>query len=346
MPPDNLGGEVRMEEKGAEFLGKYDFAVYHISRVRGAYVLTTDKGTKLLKEYGGTEKRASSEQKVLQHIKAEGMPFVDCYVPNKEGLFITKDEYGTSYIVKDWFLGEECNVKRQEKCLLAVQNLAKLHNCLTDLDLTEEESSQMAQKNLKEVFQKRNRELKRVYSYIRERRQKCYFEVYYLNTFSVFYEEALKAEQLLSGFSYESYYKAAKKKQVCHGNYTHHNILLLQYGEVATTNFERMETGVQMSDFYLFFRKVMEKTDWNEAVAKGMLDRYQKERVIEPEEWAVLYLQLLYPEKFWKITNCYYNSKKTWIPEKNTEKLITVKEQIEKKQHVLQEIIIPCIHAL
>ena len=104
-----------MEEKSVEFLGNYEFNVYHVGRVRGAYVLTTDKGTKLLKEYGGTEKRASSEQKVLQHIKTEGMSFVDCYVPNKEGMFITKDEYGTSYVVKDWFLGEECNVKRQEK---------------------------------------------------------------------------------------------------------------------------------------------------------------------------------------------------------------------------------------
>ena len=85
-------------------------------------------------------------------------------------------------------------------------------------------------------------------------------------------------------------------------------------------------------------------------VNEGEVPQYYVEHshpaIIAPEEWAVLYLQLLYPEKFWKITNCYYNSKKTWIPEKNTEKLITVKEQIEKKQHVLQEIIIPCIHAL
>ena len=65
-----------MEEKSAEFLEKYDFTVYHISRVRGAYVLTTDKGTKLLKEYGGTEKRAFSEQKILQHIRAEGIPII------------------------------------------------------------------------------------------------------------------------------------------------------------------------------------------------------------------------------------------------------------------------------
>ena len=337
----NLGGDVRMEEKSAEFLGNYDFNVHHISRVRGAYVLATDKGTKLLKEYGGTEKRAFSEQKVMQHIKAEGMPLVDCYVPNKEGNLITKDEYGTSYVIKDWFLGEECNIKRQEKCLLAVHNLAKLHNCLTDLELTEEECAQMAQKNLKEVFQKRNRELKRVYSYIKERRQKCYFEVYYLNTFSAFYEEALKAEELLGKISYESCYKTAKKTQVCHGNYNHHNILLLPDGKVATTNFDRMEAGIQMSDFYLFFRKVMEKTDWNVAVAEAILASYQKERSVAEEEWAVLYLLLLYPEKFWKITNCYYNSKKTWIPEKNTEKLITVKEQIEKKQQVLQEIILP-----
>ena len=334
-----------MEEKSVEFLECYDFSVYHMSRVRGAYVLETDKGMKLLREYGGTEKKASSEQKVTQHVRQQGMRHVDCYVPNKEGLFITKDEYGTAYVVKDWFLGEECNVRRQDKCLLAVHNLARLHCCLTDLDLTDEECVQITQRNLKEVFQKRNRELKRVYTYIRERRQKCYFEVYYLNTFSAFYEEALKAEELLGSFSYEACYKAAKqKKQICHGNYTHHNVLLLPDGAMATTNFDRMELGIQMSDFYLFFRKVMEKMDWNPSVAKAMLEVYQRERAVTQEEWNVFYLLLLYPEKFWKITNCYYNSKKTWIPEKNTEKLITVKEQIEKKQQVLQEIILPYIN--
>ena len=34
-----------------------------------------------------------------------------------------------------------------------------------------------------------------------------------------------------------------------------------------------------------------------------------------------LYYRLAYPEKFWKIVNFYYNSRKVWIPEKNSEKL-------------------------
>ena len=299
---------------------------------------------KLLKEYGGTEKRIASEQKITKHLRQQGIQNVDCYVPNKEGLLITKDEYGTPYVVKDWFAGEECNVKRQEKCLTAVQNLAKLHKHLTDVDVTEEESALMTQKSLKEVFEKRNRELKRVYTYIRDRRQKCYFEVYYLNAFSAFYEEALQAEEKLRSFAYEGCYKKAKQNHsICHGNYTHHNILLLPDGSCATTNFDRMELGIQISDFYLFFRKVMEKLDWNPAVAHAMTEAYRREHTVLPEEWMVCYLLLLYPEKFWKITNCYYNSKKTWIPEKNTEKLITVKEQMEKKQHVLQEVILPYI---
>ena len=328
-----------MEEKNAELLEKYDFKVYHISRTRGAYLLDTDKGIKLLKEYNASEPKACLEQKVMRHLQQQGMHNIDCYVPNQEGTLITKDEYGTSYIVKDWFIGEECNIRFQENALLAVQNLANLHNNLQNIEFTKEEVVQLAQKNLKEIFQKRNRELKRVYSYIRERRQKCYFEVYYLNAFSKFYDEALKAEELLRSFSYDSCYERAKAEgRICHGNYTHHNILLLSDNTIATTNFERMELGVQISDFYLFFRKIMEKTEWNSAIAKALLEEYDKTKEVSIEEWQVLYLLLLYPEKFWKITNCYYNSKKTWIPEKNTEKLITVKEQIEKKRAILEEI--------
>ena len=49
-----------------------------------------------------------------------------------------------------------------------------------------------------------------------------------------------------------------------------------------------------------------------------------------------LKLRLAYPEKFWKIANHYYNSRKSWIPDKNMEKLQILIGQEEKKEEFLR----------
>ena len=43
-----------------------------------------------------------------------------------------------------------------------------------------------------------------------------------------------------------------------------------------------------------------------------------------------------YPEKLWKIVNFYYNSGKSWIPEKNQEKLDRLLEQEAARKKFLK----------
>jgi hypothetical protein len=46
----------------------------------------------------------------------------------------------------------------------------------------------------------------------------------------------------------------------------------------------------------------------------------------------------LYPEKYWKQLNYYYNANKAWIPARNTDKLRVLEEQEEARQAFLKEI--------
>ena len=265
---------------------------------------------------------------------------MDVYIPNKEGNFITKDEYGDSFLLKDWYFGEECNVRKPEQALGAVRHLAALHNALVELSPAAEELQGAEQKSLSELFEKRNRELRRVRSFIREKKKKAYFETVYINTFPEFYEKAeealAQAKELGCGSVLED---AVAAGRVCHGTYTHHNLLLLREGGFATVNFDKACMGVQIADFYLFFRKLMEKTGWDQWLARELMEAYQSVRKAEPAEWQVFYLLLSYPEKFWKISNSYHNGKKSWIPQKTTEKLLAVKEQEKEKETLLSGVV-------
>ncbi len=327
-----------MEEKSIEFFEKYEITVTGTARTRGAFRIDTEQGPKLLMPYSGSEARAAFEQRLLNRLKEQGF-FVDGYVANKEGAYVTKDEYEEPHLMKDWYFGEECNVRKPEQAQAAVRHLAALHNALTGVTVSAEELPGAVQKSLPELFEKRNRELRRVRAFIREKKRKAYFETVYINTFPEFYE---KAETALAQAKEQGCTVALEaalgEGRACHGAYTHHNLLVLPNGSLATVNFDKACLGVQIADFYLFFRKLMEKTGWDRRLAESMMEAYASIRKVEKAEWQVFYLLLSYPEKFWKITNSYHNGKKSWIPQKTTEKLLAVKEQEKEKEALLGDV--------
>ena len=324
-----------MEEKSLEFFEKYEITVTGTARTRGAFRIDTERGPKLLLPYSGSEARAVFEQGLLSRLTEQGF-FVDAYVANKEGAFVTKDEYEEPFLMKNWYYGEECNVRKPEQALAAVRHLAALHNALTGLVQT---MPGAVQKSLPELFEKRNRELRRVRAFIREKKRKAYFETVYINTFPEFYEKAEAAfNRAKECGCTETLAVALAEGRACHGTYTHHNLLVLSDGSFATVNFDKACLGVQIADFYLFFRKLMEKTGWDRELAEKLMEAYTSVRRVERPEWQVFYLLLSYPEKFWKISNSYHNGKKSWIPQKTTEKLLAVMEQEREKEAVLADV--------
>ena len=51
-----------------------------------------------------------------------------------------------------------------------------------------------------------------------------------------------------------------------------------------------------------------------------MLREYGRVRPLSGEEQEDLRVRLSYPEKFWKLADHYYGSRKSWIPEKKCRK--------------------------
>lgn len=345
-----------MEDRNQEIVSKYELVIYNTYRTRGALLLETNQGLKLMCNYEGSDNRIEFEDSLKRFLLTQGYFFVDSFIRNESGAIITLNSYGEKFVIKDWFDGEECNLRKDDKIRLAAGNLADLHRHLTGVVVEDEWRKYNVQQNLVELFEKRSRELKRVKTYIRERKQKNNFEVTYLGVCEEFYKDALSAMDLLKELSYdEMLNEAVSNGCVCHGNYTYHNVLVLNQSLVseelchaaelngcdrfvATTNFEKAVFGLQVTDLYQFIRKAMEKNDWNVSVGNHILEEYQKIKPLSKKEMKLLYILLLYPEKFWKITNFYYNNKKSWIPQKNVLKLVTLQEQMSQKAKFLEKI--------
>ena len=85
-------------------------------------------------------------------------------------------------------------------------------------------------------------------------------------------------------------------------------------------------------------RKVMEKHGWDGDLGITMLDSYERVRPMDKQERKCLYYMFLFPEKYWKQLNFYYNTNKAWIPAKSTDKLKSLKSQESARSRFLSRL--------
>ena len=166
-----------MEDRSQEALKRYHLKIYNTYRARGAFLLETDCGLKLFKCFEGSKNRALFEHKVKEHLLQHGFPNIDQFVKTVDDDIISEDSLGNQYIMKNWFWGEECNLKELSQIEASAANLARLHCILKEVDFTREQLEFNITDDLMETFDRRNRELKRVKGYIRDKRQKNEFEL-------------------------------------------------------------------------------------------------------------------------------------------------------------------------
>ena len=89
---------------------------------------------------------------------------------------------------------------------------------------------------------------------------------------------------------------------------------------------------------YVKFKAAMEKRDWDIDLGKEIIQRYQEAYVLEDESCQQLYGLLLFPEKLWKVVNHYMSARKSWISEKDIEKLRKVINQEYKRRDFLEKL--------
>ncbi len=335
-----------MKEYELEILEQYDLGIKGTRKIRGAFFCDTKEGTMLLKETKVSDRRALLLYQILSELEQTKKIKADIPIYNKEGKLITTSRYGKDFMMKNWFIGKECDVRNEKEILCAVSELAKLHKdwkwerqeIISEDQEAIKPSSLLVGKSLQDEFLRHNREMKKVRNYIRKRVSKGSFEFLYLENFEKMYDLAEKTTKRLenSGCK-ELYADSVKQKTLVHGDYNYHNVLFTPMGAVIT-NFEHVRIDVQIQDLYYFMRKVMEKNQWDHELGKSMLEAYDQERKLTDIEKEYLALCLAYPEKFWKMASTYYHSNKAWIPEKNVEKLKIVTEQTDRKIKFLKEI--------
>ena len=322
-----------MRDYGISVLEQYEIDVKETRRVRGGVLIESPEGLYLLKETHIHSERMEFLVKLYEQLCVNGFSLTDVPKANKEGNCLTKAEDGTTYVLKRWFLGHECEIKRENELIEGAKVLAEIH--LKMKGSVAEEEKPIEKRMLLEEYERHNRELRKIHTFVQKRSVKNYFEAEFLKGFGKMYEQAQKSLDKMREPEYLQICKSAwENQEISHGDYNYHNIIFSPQG-VCVTGFEHAHVEIQLSDFYYYLRKILEKYHYDERLGYRLLRAYDSVSTLGKKERDYLAIRLSYPEKFWKIVNAYYHSNKAWIPEKNVEKLkLSIAQSDEKKRFI------------
>jgi len=309
---------------GLSILEHYELTADTTYRGRGAIICETQEGLKIIREYHGSQKKLELLRQLQEQIEEAGIMKVDYIRVNKEGSVISCDRDGIPYVVRDWFVGRECDTKSKVDILNSVSLMARLHKVM---HMPIEEN--YCKESLVDECQRHNREIKKIAKFVQKKQRKNSFESVLINVIDEF---LYQGEMVLQDLERSDYYKlrqdAMIKGSICHGEYNQHNILYTEQG-LSVVNGEKWSFDIQVTDLYQFMRKILEKHNWDVELGKMMIQEYCKEKPLTEAELINLQLRLAYPWKFWKLANFYANNHKAWISGKNAEKLEKLYKQKE-----------------
>ncbi len=323
-----------------DLLGGYGIVFSGTRKIRGAVLCNAGEELYLLKEISVPEERIGMLGRLHAYLGQQGYTQVDTVVLNQEGRYVSKALDGKKYVLRKWYAGRECDVRRPGELLTIAANLAALHKLLR-LEMP----GLVCAKPLKERYERHDKELRKVRRFVRSMTDKGVFEMMLLQEFNQMYRWAAAAEALLESSFYQSLYKESMERNcIVHGEYNYHQVLMQEEEKgrkakiAATTNFDKFKRDIQAEDLFYLLRKVMEKHGWKERLGDNMLNAYSAVRPLEEAEIEYLKIRLLYPEKFWKTVNAYYHSNKAWMSAKKIEKLETAVAQTKEKERFIRNL--------
>jgi len=332
------GGISLIDEKVQDVLAMYEMEVLNVSRGRGAFVYRTTEGVRLLKAYPYSENHLIYESLLKSVLAERGYLNIDSILYNKEGQLLTAGRDGRHYVMKKWFEGQECDLKDKYQVEAAVKNMAVLHGVMKNIRFECPWMAHASARPASVQFAGRDRELRTIRSYIRNKKMKNEFDTLYMRFYDRYAAEAKRAGQILSDIHYEDMYREALAGGMfCHGEYSHHHVLIHRK-QIAVINFDKSVRNLQIYDLYYFLRKALEKSHWDIPYGMHILQSYDAVRKLTAQEKTCLYAFLLYPEKFWKIANHYFNSRKSWTSAQNFEKLKKFTTQAEVREKFLEAV--------
>lgn len=312
-------------------LEQYDIEIKQITKGRGVFCCETDQGKKVLAPFRGSAERAKFVRGILSRMQENGYP-VEQVSLTKDGQCVVTDESGMRFWLKDLVEGSECQTGREKDVTAGAKALAEFHRCVSSCAAEIPDFMKNTKNDPAVLYYRHYRELILVKNYVQSRKTRNAFERSFWEQYPHYIAQAKEAVQMIQ--------KQGTQENICgfcHGDCNQHNLLCTAAG-VRLVNFENLFYGQPVVDLANYLRKILEKNNWSTELGKKLLEAYETQKNLCSEEKQLLRQLLLFPEKFWKVSNHYSNSHKAWVSGRDIEKLNRLTAAEPAREHFLENL--------
>ena len=279
------------------------------SLVRDLIKIETIYGFKCIRRVNYSIERLKFMHDVKEYLIKKQYDLIDRFLLDREGNpYII--HYNSIYVLTDWIEGRECNFDNFGDIKLAMESLAKLHYCSMGYSPSDGIETRSELGRLPITLEKRSQEMQKLKKIAK--RGKSRFDYLFLENVDIFIDRSIESLRIIKSPIYSRLVEKEKKNLgLCHRDYSYHNLILNREGKLYTINFDYCCYELKVYDIASFLRKIMSGCKWNVEAAMNIINWYDAVNNIEQDEMKMIFSLLGYPQKFWRIANRYYNSRRT-----------------------------------
>lgn len=287
----------------------YGVKAISIKPCRAGYLIDTDQGRKHLRQCQCSENRIVYVHDAKVHLFKNGFTCLDTYseAVNGNPYMEIDNQY---FVMTPYIDARECEFGDDNDALRASVALASMHKSGKGFKPRLGLSVPSDLGKLPESLGKRYDEILRMRR--KAERERGAFDYIYLDCVDKFIDLAEKSLNIFNGLEYPRLVKKALLDGgICHHDYSYQNILIAG-SQTYITGFESCSDEIRIYDVVNLLRRKMRKCNWNMQKASLLLDAYTEISPISSDEIIIMKAMLLFPQKFWRVANRYYNSRRSW----------------------------------
>lgn len=312
----------------------FDIDINNISSFRDSYIIFTSVGKMILKRVNMSVDRINFIYNAQQHLIKNGFNCIDnfiCTKTNETYIKINNNLYTLRVLID----GLEVNFEKSHDIMNSCFLLAKFHQSSRNFFLPDNCFKKDDLGTLPSIYKKRLAEIRRVKKIAAKNKTK--FDYLLLDYIDYFYGLGSDVISKLESSKYLDLVDMTRKEgSFCHHEFTHNNIIT-KNDEYFLINFDFCAYELKIYDLCNLIKRKLRKCNWDIAEAEKIINYYGSKVSLSSDELYIMELMIMFPQKFWRVINTYYNNKKNLSDRIYISKLNDVISEIKPIETFLQK---------
>lgn len=304
---------------------RFGFQIRSLTPVKSVVRIDSEHGSYALK---GVSYRPAKLQFIIaaiEHVYQGGFTRLARILPDMQGNYYFTHNNHLLFLTP-WVHGEQCEVRKPAHLTAATETLAEFHHYSRGLIPPLGSRFKVMWDRWPEVLLRRAAMLEHFKEKASTLPSSPFIRLW-LKHFDYYHLQAGQALSLLKSSAYTQLADLARREQTfIHRDVAGRNFIISHDQKAYLIDFDYCRFDLRLVDVQRLIERSMKKWQWNFDVAFFIISRYHQIHPLRPEEFKVMQAFMTFPQKFWRLSDRYFNRKKNWSEGKYLRRLEAIIE--------------------